>query len=109
MKEITLAEHSIKPGEFKDYELKGKVYNLDPPNGFGSDFGVALDLTPYLGVPLFGHSFIEGNVGSAQDVERERANHVSRINQSLGSEQRKCSNSEHCLSAIDQRDSFFSF
>jgi hypothetical protein len=57
----------VNPKKFKDYKLKGKVYNLDPPNGLGSDFGVALNLEPYIGVPLFGHSFIEGNVEWASD------------------------------------------
>jgi hypothetical protein len=57
----------VEPKEFKDYKLKGKVYNLEPPNGLGSDFGVALNLEPYIGVPLFAHSFIEGNVEWASD------------------------------------------
>src|SRR5438128_6301521 len=57
----------VEPKKFKDYKLKGKVYNVDPPNGLGSDFAVALNLEPYIGVPLFGHSFIEGNVEWASD------------------------------------------
>jgi hypothetical protein len=56
----------VEPKKFKDYKLKGTVYNLDPPTGLGSDFGVALDLTPYIGGG-FGHSFIEGNVEWASD------------------------------------------
>jgi uncharacterized low-complexity protein len=59
----------VEPKKFKDYKLKGKVYNLDPPNGLASDFGVALDLKEYLKLPfsIFSHSFIEGSVEWASD------------------------------------------
>ena len=51
----------------KDIPLKGKVYNLEQPNGNASEFGVALDATN-LGVPgLFAHTLIEGHVEWASD------------------------------------------
>jgi hypothetical protein len=48
----------VAPGVFADVELKGKVYNLEQPNGFSSYFGVALQV----GAGLFVHTFIEGHV-----------------------------------------------
>jgi hypothetical protein len=57
----------VEPKKFKDYNLEGLVYNLQQPNGLASDFGVALNLKPYLGLEVFGHSFIEGNVEWASD------------------------------------------
>jgi hypothetical protein len=62
----------VAPGIFKDFELSGKVYNLEQPTGLASDFGVALNLAP-LGVeaifkqPVFSHTFIEGSVEWASD------------------------------------------
>jgi hypothetical protein len=53
----------FKEGEFADLELKGKVYNLEQPNGLGSYFGVALEVAP----GVFAHTFIEGNVEWASD------------------------------------------
>jgi hypothetical protein len=45
-----------------DAPLEGKVYNLEPPTGRASDYGVALSLEP-LGKPgVFAHTMIEGNV-----------------------------------------------
>lgn len=57
----------VAAGVIKDYKLQGKVYNLEPPSGLGSDFGVALDLEPIFGIPLYAHTFIEGNVEWASD------------------------------------------
>jgi hypothetical protein len=45
-----------------DVPLEGKVYNLEQPSGRASDFGVALDLEPLIGLPLYAHTFIEGGV-----------------------------------------------
>ncbi len=45
-----------------DVPLEGKVYNLEQPKGLASDFGVALDLEPLLGIPIYAHTFIEGHV-----------------------------------------------
>jgi hypothetical protein len=46
----------------KQFALEGSVYNLTPPEGRASSFGVALSLAP-LGKPgLFAHTLIEGNV-----------------------------------------------
>ena len=46
----------------EDAPLEGKVYNLEPPTGRASDYGVALSLAP-LGKPgAYAHTLIEGNV-----------------------------------------------
>ena len=42
--------------------LEGLIYNLEPPNGLGSDFGVALEIAG-----VYAHTFIEGNVEWASD------------------------------------------
>jgi hypothetical protein len=49
---------------YENFELTGTVYNLEPPTGLSSDFGVALNLEPILGVghKLFSHTFIEGHI-----------------------------------------------
>jgi hypothetical protein len=52
---------------FVDVPLTGKVYNLVPPPGYSSDYGVALNLHPIFGATVFGHTFIEGNVEWASD------------------------------------------
>jgi len=52
----------VSPGLFKNYELKGKMYNLEQPEGLASYFGIALSLEPVLGVPRYVHTFLEGNV-----------------------------------------------
>jgi hypothetical protein len=52
----------VAKGVFKDYKFEGLVYNLDQPVGLASEFGVALDLEPLIGVPLYSHTLIEGNV-----------------------------------------------
>lgn len=48
----------------KDYPLKGKVYNIEQPNGLASLFGVALELPEFItGFPgLVAHTLIEGHV-----------------------------------------------
>ena len=49
----------------KELELQGTVYNLAPPVGRASSFGVAIGLPAFLvkGIPgLFAHTLIEGNV-----------------------------------------------
>jgi hypothetical protein len=60
----------VAKGVFKNYTFEGKVYNLnnlEQPVGLSSDFGVALNLEPLLGVPLYSHTFIEGHVEWASD------------------------------------------
>ena len=61
-KNIVKTAVEVAPGIFKDYTFEGEVYNLEQPVGLGSEFGVALNLEPLLGVPLFSHTLIEGNV-----------------------------------------------
>jgi hypothetical protein len=57
-----------KGGGFEDKKLSGLVYNLDPENGVGSDFGVALFITePAPGFRLYAHTHILGNVEWATD------------------------------------------
>jgi len=58
------------PSVFADVQLKGKVYNLEQPNGFSSYFGVALDASSLASLPpgsVFAHTFIEGHVEWASD------------------------------------------
>jgi hypothetical protein len=57
----------VAAGVYKNYELKGTVYNLEQPEGLSSYFGVALDLEPIFGVPLYSHTYIKGNVEWASD------------------------------------------
>jgi hypothetical protein len=62
----------IEEGGFKgnlfDAELVGKVYNLEQPNGLGSDFGVALPTgKKFGGKELFVHTLIQGSVEWAGD------------------------------------------
>ncbi|TMK99992.1 MAG: hypothetical protein E6G34_00350 [Actinobacteria bacterium] len=48
-----------------EVELHGTVYNLEPPVGRASEFGVAIELPVFLtgGIPgLFAHTLIEGDV-----------------------------------------------
>jgi hypothetical protein len=46
-----------------DVPLEGKVYDLTPGEGkWASKFGVALNLEPLLGAPLYAHTIINGNV-----------------------------------------------
>src|SRR5271154_4359942 len=52
----------VAAGVFKNYTFEGLVYNLEQPVGLGSEFGVALNLEPLLGFPLYSHTLIEGNV-----------------------------------------------
>jgi hypothetical protein len=48
----------------KDFPLKGKVYNIEQPNGLASLFGVALELPEFItGAPgLVAHTLIEGHI-----------------------------------------------
>jgi hypothetical protein len=60
----------VAAGIFKDFTLKGKVYNLEQPSGLASDFGVALDVGELASAPpgfVFAHTFIEGSVEWASD------------------------------------------
>ena len=52
----------VAKGVFKNYELEGKMYNLEQPEGLSSYFGIALSLEPILGVPLYVHTFLEGHI-----------------------------------------------
>jgi hypothetical protein len=63
----TVVETAPKSGVFADVKLEGKVYNLEQPTGLSTYFGVALNLKPLLGVELFSHTFIKGNVEWASD------------------------------------------
>ncbi|MHB8243533.1 MAG: hypothetical protein ACYDHN_16280 [Solirubrobacteraceae bacterium] len=57
----------VAEGVYKNYEFKGTVYNLEQPEGLSSYFGVALNLQPLLGAPLYSHTFIKGSVEWASD------------------------------------------
>jgi hypothetical protein len=51
----------------KDVPLEGTIYNLEPPKGLSSLFGVAVSLAP-LGKPgIFAHTLIEGHIEWATD------------------------------------------
>jgi hypothetical protein len=52
----------LGPEVNKDAPLSGTVYNLEPENGLASEFGVAVSLKPLLGVEVFAHTLIKGNV-----------------------------------------------
>jgi hypothetical protein len=53
----------VAKGVYKNYELKGTMYNLEQPSeGLSSYFGIALSLEPVLGVPLYVHTFLEGHI-----------------------------------------------
>ncbi len=59
---VVVAVYTEKGQFVTDAPLEGKVYNLEPPTGRASDYGVALSLEP-LGKPgVFAHTMIEGNV-----------------------------------------------
>jgi hypothetical protein len=54
---------------FSDYPIEAKVYNVVPPEGLASYYGVVLALPKFIteakkvpGGPYFAHSFVEGNV-----------------------------------------------
>jgi hypothetical protein len=57
----------VATGVFENFEFTGAVYNLEQPTGLSSYFGVALNLQPLLGVPLYSHVLIEGHVDWAKD------------------------------------------
>ena len=57
----------VATGVYNNYEFKGVVYNLVQPEGLSSYFGVALNLEPLLGAPLYAHTFIKGSVEWASD------------------------------------------
>jgi hypothetical protein len=61
-KVTTVLENPLKPGTFVDVPLAGTMYNLQQPEGMASYFGIALDLEPVLGVPLYVHTFLEGHI-----------------------------------------------
>jgi hypothetical protein len=52
----------LGPEANTDAPLTGTVYNLQPEKGLASEFGVALNLKPILGVEVFAHTLIKGNV-----------------------------------------------
>jgi hypothetical protein len=52
----------LGPEANTDAPLTGTVYNLEPEKGLSSEFGVALNLKPLLGVEVFAHTLIKGNV-----------------------------------------------
>lgn len=54
----------VAKGVYKNYVLKGTMYNLEQPptQGLSSYFGIALSLEPVLGVPLYVHTFLEGHI-----------------------------------------------
>ncbi len=61
-KVTTVLENPLKPGTFVDVPLSGTMYNLEQPPGMASYFGIALNLEPVLGVPLYVHTFLEGHI-----------------------------------------------
>ncbi len=68
----------LAKGVYKDYVLEGTMYNLEQPQGMASYFGIALNLEPVLGVPLYVHTFLEGHIewgaepeGTGKGVESE--------------------------------------
>jgi hypothetical protein len=52
----------LGPEANTDAPLSGTVYNLEPEEGLASEFGVAISLKPLLGVEVFAHTLIKGNV-----------------------------------------------
>jgi hypothetical protein len=61
-----------KKGEFvTDLPLEGKAYNLEPPKGLASDYGVAIELPEFItGVKgLYAHTLIEGSVEWGAEAE----------------------------------------
>jgi hypothetical protein len=64
---ITIPPGHPFEGSFADVEVTGKVYNLEQTEGLSSYFGVALNLEPVLGIPVYSHVFIEGHVEWASD------------------------------------------
>jgi hypothetical protein len=52
----------LGPEVNKDAPLSGTVYDLEPEEGLASEFGVAINLKPLLGVEVFAHTLIKGNV-----------------------------------------------
>jgi hypothetical protein len=51
-----------------DAPLSGTVYDLEPEEGLASEFGVAINLKPLLGVEVFAHTLIKGNVEWGQQA-----------------------------------------
>jgi hypothetical protein len=58
----------LGPEHNLDAPLSGTVYNLEPEKGLASEFGVALNLKPLLGVEVFAHTLIKGNVEWGQQA-----------------------------------------
>ncbi len=53
----------VAAGIYKDFTLRGKVYNLEQPYGLASEFGVALDVEELAGSPgIYAHTYIKGSV-----------------------------------------------
>jgi hypothetical protein len=52
----------VAKGVFKNFELEGKMYNLEQPPGLSAYFGIALSLEPILGAPVYVHTFLEGHI-----------------------------------------------
>jgi hypothetical protein len=60
---VTVLVEPVKESHvFVKYPLEGKVYNLEPSSGLPSLFGVAINLKPLLGLPVYAHTLIEGGV-----------------------------------------------
>lgn len=59
---VFLPESVSKVPGGADVPLEGKVYNLEPGNGWASKFGVAVSLEKIVGAPVFAHTIINGNV-----------------------------------------------
>jgi hypothetical protein len=58
----------LGPEVNSDAPLSGTVYNLEPEEGLASEFGVAINLAPLLGVEVFAHTLIKGNVEWGQQA-----------------------------------------
>jgi hypothetical protein len=70
-KNIVHVVFEVAKGVFKNFELEGKMYNLEQPEGLASYFGIALNLEPVLGAgnALYVHTFLEGHIEWGQESQ----------------------------------------
>ena len=54
-------------------------------------------------------ALVKGSIGSAQSIERERAENVGGVDQRFCCEERQYANRQHRLRAVDQSNGFFCF
>jgi len=65
VKVVTEAPPPAPKGTLVNAEFKGKLYNLEQPNGLASYFGVALQVAP----GVFVHIFLEGHIEWGQEPQ----------------------------------------